>query len=71
MSKKSGCKKNEKYIRGLGCRPKTKIRQINNITIFYDDAHMFGCKSSDNKILKQDLTYRQAINLTLKKRRIG
>jgi hypothetical protein len=60
MVKKSGCKKNEIYIKGLGCRPKKKIRQINNIIIFYDDVYKFGCRSPTG-IMEDRLTYKKAV----------
>ena len=61
MSKKSGCKPNEIYIKGLGCKPKNRIRQINNIIIYYDDNHKFGCQAPDGRKMEDRMTYAVAV----------
>jgi len=60
MAQNKRCSSGEIFIRGLGCRPKNRIQQINNITIFYDDFYKFGCKFPDGRIMEDRMTYVQA-----------
>ena len=60
MTQKNRCGSGEIFIKNLGCRPKNKIQQINNITIFYDDFYKFGCKFPDGRIMEDRMTYGQA-----------
>lgn len=54
------CRTKKIYIKKLGCRPKSRIQRINNITIFYDDIYKFGTKAPDGRIMEDRMTYSQA-----------